>query len=99
MRPVLAVSRGRLICLSTAFAEQGWYYDAWQGAGDWRRVKVTADQCPRISPEFLAEERAALGARWFAMEYMCEFQALAGSLFDPGDIAVAASDDVQPLVL
>jgi hypothetical protein len=33
------------------------------------------------------------------MEYLCEFQALAGLLFDAADIAATVSDDVQSLVL
>src|SRR5262249_43861691 len=36
--PMLSVSRGRLIALSSAWGQQGWFYDAWQDGGDdWRR--------------------------------------------------------------
>src|SRR5207249_8810164 len=73
VRPMLAVSRGRLLALSTPFGRRGWFFDAWEGAEDWQRLKITADQCPRITPEFLAEERRALGERWFAQEYQGVF--------------------------
>src|SRR5205085_8729659 len=59
VRPMLAVSRGRLVALSTPAGRRGWFHDAWQGAGDWHRIRITADQCPRISAAFLAEEREA----------------------------------------
>lgn len=65
------VSRGLLLALSTPFGQRGWFHEAWQGDGDWERVKVTAEQCPRIPAAFPAEERQALGERWFRQEYLC----------------------------
>jgi hypothetical protein len=97
MRPMLAVSRGRLLALSTPFGKRGWFYDAWQGSGDWERVKVTAEQCPRIAAEFLAEERQALGERWFRQEYLCSFEDLVDAVFAYADIHAALSDAVKPL--
>jgi hypothetical protein len=48
---------------------------------------VTADQCPRITPEFLAAERVALGDWRYRQEYCCEFTDLAGRMFASADIA------------
>jgi hypothetical protein len=97
MRPMLAVSRGRLLALSTPFGKRGWFHEAWHGAGDWERVKVTAPQCPRIPADFLAEERQALGERWFRQEYLCSFEDTIDAVFAYADIQAALSDDVQPL--
>jgi hypothetical protein len=97
MRPMLAVSRGRLLALSTPFGKRGWFHDAWHGPGDWERVQVTADQCPRIPANFLAEERRALGERWFRQEYLCSFEDTIDAVFAYADIQAAMSDDVQPL--
>ena len=36
-RPMLAVSDGRLIGLSTPFGNRGWFYEAWVGSEDWER--------------------------------------------------------------
>jgi hypothetical protein len=93
VRPMLAVSKGRLIALSTPFGKRGWYWEAWSGKGPWSRVKVTADQCPRITPEFLAEERAELGERWFCQEYYCSFEEAVGAVFSQADIWYAQTDD------
>src|SRR5262249_54567097 len=97
VRPMLAVSRGRLIALSTPFGKRGWYHDAWFAPEAWERVRITADQCPRISPEFLAEERRALGERYFRQEYNCSFESVIDAVFSYEDIQNALSSDVQPL--
>jgi predicted phage terminase large subunit-like protein len=80
VRPSLAVSQGRLILLSTPYGKQGTFWHAWNQPG-WNKVKVTADQCPRIAKEFLDEERRALGSAWFAQEYWCEFVQDDASIF------------------
>ena len=50
VRPMLAVSRGRLALLSTPCGQRGFFYDAWaRGGSDWTRIKVPAQQVPRIS--------------------------------------------------
>ena len=55
VRPMLAVSNGRLICLSTPYGKRGFFYDAWaNGKADWARIEVPADRIKRISRDFLA---------------------------------------------
>ena len=97
VRPMLAVSRGRLVALSTPFGMRGWFHEAWHSAEAWERVKVTAHQCPRISAAFLAEERRVLGERWFRQEYLTDFTECFGALFSHEDIQAMLSDEVQPL--
>jgi hypothetical protein len=86
VRPMLATSQGRLVCLSTPFGRRGWYYESWHSNQAWQRVKVTADQCPRIPADFLAEERQALGPRWYSQEYHCTFEDMVGAVFSGEDI-------------
>jgi hypothetical protein len=86
VRPMLAVSGGRLLALSTPFGKRGWFYEEWSGKRPWRRVRQTAAQCPRITREFLAEERAALGERWYRQEYDCSFEDAVGQVFSDSDI-------------
>ena len=74
VNPMLAVSRGRLVCLSTPLGKRGWFFESWNDPqADWERVKVTAEDCPRIAPEFLEEQKKSLGERWFRQEYLCSF--------------------------
>lgn len=97
VRPMLAVSRGRLVALSTPFGKRGWFHDAWHSNEPWGRVRIKATDCPRISPEFLAEERAALGDRYFRQEYMTEFTEVIDAVFRFEDIVAAITHTVQPL--
>jgi hypothetical protein len=97
VRPMLAVSGGSLVALSTAYAKAGWFYDEWTSPRPWRRVKVTARECPRISAAFLDEERSAMGERWWLMEYFCEFGEAIDAVFSESDIRRSLSADVKPL--
>jgi hypothetical protein len=98
VRPMLAVSGGRLIALSTPFGKRGFFHQEWEeGSEEWHRTKITALQVPRISQAFLEEERRALGDWWWRQEYMCEFMETTDSVFSHDDIAAAFSDEVHPL--
>ncbi len=81
VRPMLVVSQGRLIALSTPFGKSGWFYEEWSGPGPWQRVHVRWTQCPRITPAFIAEETRSLGQAWVDQEYNCLFTALEGLVF------------------
>jgi len=98
-RPMLAVSNGRIMLLSTPFGKRGHFYEVWVSEEDWVRTIVTANQCPRISKEFLAEERAGLGRLIYDQEYNCIFQDLIDSVFSEYDINRAFDNDLVPLEL
>jgi hypothetical protein len=98
VRPMLAVSGGRLLALSTPFGKRGWFHEEWVSGRDWQRVMIRADECPRISKVFLAEERASLGDRSYRQEYLCSWEDVTGAVFRGVDIAAAfAASDVSPL--
>lgn len=99
LRPMLAVSGGRLVALSTPFGTRGWWYEAWRSAEPWARFQVPAGECPRISREFLEEERRTLGDWWFRQEYEGEFQDAHNQPFGRDDIERAFEDEVEPWVL
>jgi len=99
VRPMLATSAGRLVALSTPFGKRGWFFEEFQSTRPWLRVRATAEMCPRISAKFLAEERAALGSRWFSQEYLCNFEDAIDAVFAEADIQAALTADVKPLGL
>jgi Terminase large subunit, T4likevirus-type, N-terminal len=96
-RPMVAVSGGSIILLSTPFGRRGFFHQVWAEAQDWLKIQVTAEQCPRLSREFLAQERRELGARWFAQEYGCQFVEAVGQMFSDEAIEVAFREDIAPL--
>ncbi len=97
MRPMLAVSRGRLIMASTPFAKAGVFYQAWTSTYPWKRYKVTAYECPRIPPAFLEEERRSLGERAFRREYLCSFEDNEARVFAREDIERAKDKTIEPM--
>jgi hypothetical protein len=97
IRPMLAVSRGDLVCLSTPLGKRGWFYTAWASEGSWNRVQIAASEVPRITPEFLEQERREIGDYWYRQEYHCQFLDLVGSLFSEADIEAALSSGLRPL--
>lgn len=97
VRPMLAVSGGRLVALSTPFGMRGWWYEAWRSSEAWERYEITASDCPRISPEFLEEERRTIGEWWFAQEFLCQFRDTVDQVFRSEDIDAALDNDEEPL--
>jgi len=99
VRPMLATSGGRLILLSTPWGKRGHFWQTWERGGEgWHRVRVTAEQVPRISPAFLEAERLAIPDHVFRAEYGVEFLEADSQLFGDGDISAAVTADVQPLL-
>jgi hypothetical protein len=84
VRPMLAISDGALLAQSTPFGKRGWFFEAWDHGANWQRVRITANECPRITREFLEDELAELGERWYRQEYFCSFEDAVGAVF-PGE--------------
>jgi hypothetical protein len=95
VRPMLAVSQGRLVALSTPHGTRGWFYEAWRGQEPWGRYEVPATACPRITPDFLDEERRNMGEWWFEQEYMCCFLDADTQAFRREDVDMAFREDVE----
>jgi hypothetical protein len=99
LRPMLAVSRGRLILMSTPAGRRGHFFETCIGTdGDWERVFITAKDCPRISAAFLAKELETLGPLLFAQEYEGEFIDAQTSAFASAMIDRALVDDFEPFL-
>jgi hypothetical protein len=96
-RPMLAVSGGALMLLSTPFGKRGIFYEEWTGGHGWDRYEVPARECPRIPAEFLEEERRAVPSWVFRQEYECSFEETEDQVFTTDMIERAVSSDVKPL--
>lgn len=102
VRPMLAVSGGDLILLSTPFGKRGFYYETWERAVNdpsWLRIgPIPATQITRISAQFLQEERDSLPRAIYEQEYECKFTDRIGTIFMDHQIRWAMSDqELQPL--
>jgi len=98
VRPMLAVSGGTMWLMSTPYGKRGFFYQAWEhGGAEWERARVPATECPRIAPEFLAQERRTMGERWLRQEYLCEFVDEVSGVFERDLVERAFTDEVKPL--
>jgi hypothetical protein len=97
IRPMLAVSGGRIVLLSTPFGKRGFFYSEWTDGDGWRKIKITADQCPRIDKEWLERERQMIGDWWYLQEYFCEFVETNDQVFSYDDIQSALDPNIKPL--
>lgn len=83
----------------SAWVGTGWRswrcaYEAWTQPG-WERYQIPAQEYPRISPDFLAEERQILGESWYQQEYECGFIESHTQAFAREDVDRMFNDQVE----
>jgi hypothetical protein len=99
IRPMLATSGGRLALLSTPHGKRGVFFEEWENGDNsaWERYEVRGDECERIPPAFLEEERKALPAWIYRQEYECSFEDTEDQLFGYDLVSSSITDEVTPL--
>ncbi len=97
VRPMLAVSGGSLMMLSTPFGKRGAFFEEWTNGIGWERYEIPASRCPRISETFLEEERRSLPHRVFRQEYQCSFEETEDQVFSFEDVQEGITPEVTPL--
>ena len=98
VRPMLAISGGKLMMLSTPYGKRGVFFDEWHSVTSaWERYEVPARDCPRITATFLVEERAALPLWVYRQEYECSFEETEDQVFTTDMVDAAVSSEVTPL--
>jgi hypothetical protein len=95
VRPMLAVSGGAIMLLSTPYGRRGVFYEEWIGTEAWERYEVPATKCPRIPPEFLEAERRSLPEYFYAQEFLCEFRETEDQLWTHEMIEGARDDSLE----
>ena len=80
--PMTGTSQGRTIALSTPFGQRGWWFKEWHRENaQWARFRIPWNRCPRLSKEFLEEERKRFGDTWVEQEYECSFTSMEGLVY------------------
>ncbi len=97
VRPMLAVSSGALIMLSTPAGKRGAFHQEWTEGVGWQRFEIPWSVVPRIPPSFIEEERRSLPARIFRQEYECSFEHVEDAVFAYELVEQAITPDVAPL--
>jgi Terminase large subunit, T4likevirus-type, N-terminal len=96
--PMLAVSQGRQIDMSSPNGRRGHFYENWVNGEGIERKKILGRECPRISAEFLEQQRKKLGSTLFAQEFEGEFTDADTSAFSSELIEMALTDDFEPFL-
>jgi hypothetical protein len=97
VRPMLAVSGGALMMLTTPHGKRGVFFEEWTGGAGWERYEVPAEECPRITHKFLEEEREALPSWVYRQEYECSFEETEDTVFTHEMVERAVTSEVTPL--
>jgi hypothetical protein len=96
--PMLAVSGGNVVVLSTPCGKRGFFHKEWtEGGGDWERVEIPATMCPRINPTFLKEQRRRMPAFRYQSEYECAFTETLDQMYSYEIVQRAFENDLTPL--
>jgi Helicase len=96
-RPLFALGHGRFVLSSTPRGRRGLFFEEWSSGIGWARWEIPASMIARISADFLASERQALGVNWYLQEYQCAFLQPLLAVFDYEKIDAAADEDLLPL--
>ena len=70
--PMLAVTKGNLILLSTPHGKGGFFYQCFSDES-FKSFHISSEQCNRIDKSFLERERQRLSMVQYAQEYLGEF--------------------------
>jgi hypothetical protein len=85
--PMLIVSGGRLIAMSTPKGKLGWFFEQYtKEPSDWEKHNARAADGPRIPKHRLEEQRRSLGERLYSQEFLNEFIESEGQLFSDATI-------------
>ena len=97
--PMVAVSQGRIVAISTPNGRRGWWYRAWQEGSQWERYTVRASECPRISAEYLDEQRREMPGWMYEQEFEGHFGDSDVQAFRSEDIEAAFDPELEPWAL
>jgi len=72
VRPMLATTGGTLDLLSTPRGNEGFFYDCFQ-TEEFHHIHIKSIDCPRITEEFLDQEKKRMTKLQYCQEYEAEF--------------------------
>jgi len=79
LEPMLSVSNGTIMLLSTPNGQTEYYYEQWHAKPtNWAKIKGTLEGCPRIKPQAIEAIRKSMEKEVFQQEFECKFIAPGG---------------------
>ena len=94
LEPMLTVSNGTFILLSTPNGQSGYFYEQWHAENSpWKRLQGSLDRCPRVNREAIENMRKTTAKDVFAQEFECKFVAAGGQIISLETIRACYTDD------
>lgn len=97
--PMLSISDGDLLLLSTPNGKTGFFWDVWdKGGDDWEKHEIPWWECPRHDERRLMDLKAVIGTRRFEVEFECKFYDAEDAVFSYDDLEAAFGDNLNVMV-
>ncbi len=98
LKPMLSVSNGAMLLLSTPNGQSGYFYERWHEPGaTWFKILCRASECARISPQALDSMRRTMSDLEFRQEFNCEFTASSAQSVPRELFRRSLRTDIKPL--
>lgn len=100
VRPMRIRTKAQLCVMSSAWAEVGFFYDAWQKRQEqgWEWSEVKAKECAWVTPEELEGERAKMPENRYQREFENVFMPMQGALLPKETIQAMFDEEEEMLV-
>lgn len=97
--PMMDARDGRMVLLSTPFGQRGFFWEEWEGKKrqGWKRHRYDWTQCPRLTSEFIRDERDSHGDVWIRQEYELEFCPVTGGFFNVAALEKLCDEEMDLL--
>ncbi len=94
LEPMLTVSNGTFILLSTPNGQSGYFYEQWHAEnGPWKKLQGSLERCPRVNHEAIENIRKTTAKDTFAQEFECKFVAAGGQIISLETIRKCYTDE------
>jgi len=96
LEPMLTVSNGTMILLSTPNGQTGYFYEQWHAEPNpWKKIKGSLERCPRMKPEAIEAIRKSMAKEDFEQEFECKFIAPGGQFISRETFRKCLRDDLE----
>lgn len=98
--PMLSISNGDLVLLSTPNGKIGFFWDVWdKGGQEWEKHEVPWWSCPRHDKSRLMALKNVIGQYRFGVEFECQFYDPEDAVFSYEDFEAAMGFDVDGIAV
>ena len=96
LEPMLTVSGGTIMLLSTPNGQTGYFYDQWHASNSpWARIFGTIEDCPRVDKQAIEDMKRTMAKADFQQEFECKFKAASGQFISIETIRKCLRNDFE----